>query len=165
MKRIYLVLFPALLSVFLFSGCYDFVNATDRSGSSYQGWTVYDDPSMLELHNPASGEKILYYRDSYELLCSQILDVTEYTFQVSENEDFSTMVLNETVSDHRYEIDPSALTSDTTYYWRVKAGAGDFSDPSTFQVAVPVAGDSMEGGIVFYVDTENWKGLVAAEED
>lgn len=165
MKRRITPVVLCILIILLFSGCYDFINVTDRGSDSYQGWTVYDDPSLLELISPADDATILYYRSEYELVCAEIIGAASYTFQVAEDEDFSTITLEGTPSENSFTINPSALTEGTAYYWRVKVDSGEYTDSMAFTVKEPAVGDYMEGGIVFYVDADNRKGLVAAEED
>jgi hypothetical protein len=75
-----------------------------------------DPPSLQSPTNGASGAS-----------CTPVLDwsdstgATTYTVQVSVSSDFSSTVVNQTVSSSQYTIPAGTLTSFTTYYWRVNA--------------------------------------------
>ena len=166
MRKTTLLLLLTAAVLLMFSGCYFYTNVTDRDSENYQGWTVYSDPALLDLISPADGVDVIIFRDSCELVCSDILNTSGYTFQVATDPDFTAVVLDSgTVSEHTWTFTPSSLANDTTYYWRARAGDGDYTvAPFTFIIDEPEIGDILEGGIVFYTDGTGG-GLVAAPED
>jgi hypothetical protein len=76
-------------------------------------------PDVPSLLSPSNGAQ--------DLSCTPTLDWTDstgattYTVQVSVSSNFSSTVINQTVSSSQFTVPSGALASYTTYYWRVNA--------------------------------------------
>ncbi len=83
---------------------------------------------------------------------------SEYTLEVSDASDFSSIVDTYTGSETTHTLAVSDLTANTTYYWHVKAGSGSWSTHLTFTIPSDII--ILSGTIVEDIILENNKTYI-----
>jgi photosystem II stability/assembly factor-like uncharacterized protein len=103
----------------------DYTSPYSQTYSFTTGLYIVNPPS---LYFPADGSEEV---DLVVMLEWSIdWEADSYHFQISESEDFSTLVLEDSVMDnYPAEAQIGPLDESTTYYWRVKIKKGDYSSP------------------------------------
>lgn len=90
------------------------------------------------LYSPDNGEEYAGY-PNVQLSWGEIFDAFRYRVQVSDQNDFSTLLYNTWVTSASYTAE--GLTPGSTYYWRVRSvnrcGESPFSAPKSFMTQLP----------------------------
>ena len=60
-----------------------------------------------------------------DLIWEAFEDAINYNIQISENAEFSSFVIDETITETTYSVAEDVLSIENTYYWRVKANNAD----------------------------------------
>jgi hypothetical protein len=109
-------------------------------------------PTVPTLVSPASGSTIYDFTPKFEW--NDVANATAYEFQVDDNSDFSSPVLNATITDTA--LTPTSELVTGTYYWRVRAGFGgtwgDYSESWT--TTILLCGDVNGDGVVNIIDAQ-----------
>jgi len=92
-------------------------------------------PGMASLQTPANGSSGASLAPSFDW--SDVAQAAEYSFELSSNASFTSVIASATTTDSEYALEGVSLDSLTTYYWRVTAsnacGDGSASTASSFQ--------------------------------
>ena len=136
MKKNYSIGAVLLIIFMLFSceftpfGTWD--NELDNNGDNFQGYETLSDPDSIQTITP--DDSILDYP---VLISDAILDASYYQFQIAEDENFESIILDKTSSENILNPD-FAGSADKTYYWHVRAKQdtkiGEWSNTGTFQI-------------------------------
>jgi hypothetical protein len=115
------------------------VNATNSAGTGPYSeiWnfsTSIAPPPAPTLIYPANNATGISLTPQFDW--SDVTGITEYRIQVSTNNQFTSLVLNQIVPNSNYQTQPGTLTGSTQFYWRVASinsgGQGNFSNAFTF---------------------------------
>ncbi len=89
-------------------------------------------PAIASLQSPANGATGTSLAPTFDW--SDVPQAAEYTFELSTNPSFTSVIASGTTSDSEYSLESIALDAITTYYWRVTASnaCGDGSASSAF---------------------------------
>jgi hypothetical protein len=122
------------------------VNASNSGGTSewssvWNFTTLPTPPSAPTLSYPANGATNVPVSVTLKWRKISVSgNITNYTVQVSQNESFTQIVVNEYPTDTLFTIPTGTLSGSATYYWRVSAtnagGTGDYSSIWHFTTAI-----------------------------
>jgi subtilisin-like proprotein convertase family protein len=125
----------------------DYPITIEGTGDGTYTTTVYlkvVDPSTISVVNPTApiNEATGIEVENIQFEWDAISEATSYTFEISTNAGFSTILETSTVKENTYTLQ-SILNPGTVYYWRVNAEnicvEGAFSEVQTFQTEVNCA--------------------------
>lgn len=127
------------------------LTATPSSGYSLVGWsgsisgstnpipvTMDANKSItanFTARNPLKGTTLMYNRPTFKW--DPVTGATSYTLQVSKASNFSSMVLNKTITSPSYSMTTNLSPTKTLMYWRIRPNGSNWSEVWTFTSANP----------------------------